>query len=252
MTVGVAAGFMVGMDDGDTWDLTPWDLASAIRLGLDLEKDRSALDELADAMLVWADSEADRLTPAAVTRLWDDELEAEIPSGLDRVAEHGDDWARAAAAVPVEFERDPRGAAITHAQELAQEVSSRDHPWFVCTGCLEEGLSHAPAESRHELARQVAIVARRNADVPEAEVAAALAGAVNEPPLERLGTPERRAAVRARLGRIGSPAETSMPVLAAELRLIGGEALSARAADDDVWAVVCEALLVDVAGPELN
>jgi hypothetical protein len=117
---------------------------------------------------------------------------------------------------------------------------------------LEERLSHAPAESRRALARQVAIVARRNVEVPESEVAAALAGAVNEPPIERLGTRERRAAVRARLGRIGSLAEQSMPILAAELRLIGDEALSPLAADDDVWAVVCEALLADVARPELN
>jgi hypothetical protein len=254
MTRDVAAGFMAGMDDGDTWDPTPWDLASAIRIGVDLEKDRAALDELADAMLVWADTQADRLTPAAVARLLDDELEAEIRSGLERVAELGDDWARSAAAALAEFQRDPRAAAITQAvvQELAQEISSRDHPWFFCTGCLEEGLSHAPAESRREMARQAAIVARRNADVPEAELAAALGRAVIEPPIDRLGTRERRAAVRARLGRIGSLAEQSMPVLAAELRLIGDEPLSPRAADDDVWAVVCEALLADVARPELN
>jgi hypothetical protein len=254
MTEDSVAGFMDRMDDGDTWDPTAWDLASAIRLGVDLDKDRAALDELADAMLVWADTQADRLTPAAVARLWDDELEAEIRSGLERVAELGDDWARSAAAALAEFQRDPRAAAITQAvvQELAQEISSRDHPWFFCTGCLEEGLSHAPTESRRALARQVAIVARRNVDVPEAEVAAALAGAVTEPPVERLGTRERRAAVRARLGRIGSLAAESMPILAAELRLIGDEQLSARAADDDVWAVVCEALLADAARPELN
>jgi hypothetical protein len=242
------------MDDGDTWDPTAWDLATAIRVGVDLEKDRAALDELADAMLVWADSEADRLTPAAVARLWDDELEGEIRCGLERVAELGADWARAAAVALGEFERDPHGAAITQAvvQELAQEISSRDHPWFFCTGCLEERLSHAPPESRRELARQMAIVARRNVDISETEVTAALAGAVNEPPIERLGTQERRAAVRARLGRIGVLAERSMPVLAGELRLIGDEPLSTGAGDDDVWAVVCAALLADVARPELN
>jgi hypothetical protein len=43
-----------------------------------------------------------------------------------------------------------------------------------------------------------------------------------------------------------------MPILAGELQRIGAETLSRQAADDDVWAVVCEALLADVARPELN
>lgn len=242
------------MDESDDWDPTTWDLATAIRLGVDPEKDREALDELADAMLVWADDEADRLTPAAVERLWDDELEADIRSGLERVAGLGDEWRRAAAKALAEFDRGPTDAAITRAvvQDLAAQLSQEDHPWFFCTGCLEEGLSHAPGESRRELARTVAIVARRNAAVSQAEVTAALAGAVTERPVERLGTRERRAAVRARLGRIGLLAAESMPTLAAELQVIGEEALSPRAADDDVWAVVCEALLADVARPELN
>jgi hypothetical protein len=56
MTEDPLAGFMDRMDDGDTWDPTAWDLASAIGIGVDLEKHRAALDELADAMLVWADT----------------------------------------------------------------------------------------------------------------------------------------------------------------------------------------------------
>ena len=85
------------MDDGDPWDPTDWDLAMAIALGVEPDSDREALDELADAMLVWADEEADRLTPAAVERLWDDELESDIRRGLVRVAGLGADWRRAAA-----------------------------------------------------------------------------------------------------------------------------------------------------------
>jgi hypothetical protein len=262
MTGDVAAGFMDGMgngdewdltDDGDTWDPSAWDLAMAIRLGVDLEKDRAALDELADAMLVWADGEADRLTPAAVARLWDDELEAEIRSGLERVAGRGDEWARAAAAALGEFEHDPREAAITAAvvQDLAAQLSQEDHPPFFCVCCIEEGLSRAPAEARRERALEVAIVARRNAAIPTSELSAALAGAAKDRPTDRLGTRERRAAVRSRLGRIGALASQSMPELAAELRAIGEEPLPS-ADDDDVWEVVCAALLADVARPELN
>ncbi len=242
------------MDDGDSWDPTDWDLAMAIALGVEPDSDREALDELADAMLVWADEEADRLTPAAVERLWDDELESDIRCGLERVAGLGADWCRAAARARTQLDADPRQAPITRAvvQHLAVQLSEDDHPPFFCTCCIEEGLTHAPPKARRKLALQVAIVARRNAAVSEREVAAALAAAVKEEPAERLGTPERRAAVRARLGRIGSLAGRSMPVLAAELRTIGEESLSVRAADDDVWSVVCEAMLADVARPELN
>jgi len=240
--------------DGEAWDPTTWDLAMAIRLGVEPESDREALDELADAMLVWADDEADRLTPAAVERLWDDELAAAIREGLERVAARGDEWQRATANALAEFDRDPRQAAITRAvvQDLAAQLSQEDHPPFFCACCIEEGLARAPVEARRERALEVAIVTRRNAAVPRAEVAAALAGAVGERPVERLGTRERRAAVRARLGRIGSLAGNSMPALAAELRAIGEEPLSVSPSDDDVWSIVCNALLADVARPELN
>ena len=47
---------------------------------------RAALDELADAMLVWAEEETlDRLTKEALEHLWDEELEKEIREGLARV-----------------------------------------------------------------------------------------------------------------------------------------------------------------------
>lgn len=254
MTGNPAAGFMDRMDDGDTWGPTAWDLAFAIGLGVEPDADREALDELADAMLVWADREVDRLTPAAVEHLWDDELEREIRAGLERVSGRGVKWRRSAARALAEFERDPRRAPITHAvvQQLAEQLSQQDHPPFFCTCCIEEGLSHARAEERRERAREVAIVARRNAAVPAAEVASALAAAVSERPVERLGTRERRLAVRARLVRISSLAGASMPLLAAELQALGEEPLAVRAADDDVWAVVCEALLADAVRPELN
>src|SRR5437867_11737616 len=143
MTADATAGFIGRMDDGDTWDPTAWDLddeetfdptawdlAMAIRLGVDPDAHREALDELADAMLVWADEEADRLTPAAVSLLWNEELEADIRSGLERVAGRGEEWERAAAEALDEFERDPRQAAITAAvvQDLAAQLSQEDHP----------------------------------------------------------------------------------------------------------------------------
>jgi hypothetical protein len=99
---------------------------------------------------------------------------------------------------------------------------------------------------------RVAIVARRNAGVPVAEIQEALAGAARCPPAERLGTVERRAAIRTRLGRLGELATESMPDLAVELKALGSERLPEHAADDDVWQEACVHLLAEVGRPDLN
>ena len=95
-------------------------------------------------------------------------------------------------------------------------------------------------------------MARRNAAVPEDELRAALAEVTSRSPVERLGTAERRAAVRARLGRLGELGRESMPALAAELCALAAEPLPSRAEDDDVWEEVCTLLLAGVARPDLN
>jgi hypothetical protein len=79
-----------------------------------------------------------------------------------------------------------------------------------------------------------------------------LADVASSSPLARLGTVERRAAVRARLGRLGELGRNSMPTLASELRALAAEPLPARAEDDDVWEEVCTLLLADLARPDLN
>jgi hypothetical protein len=63
-----------------------WDLASAIGIGVDPERDPQALDELADAMRVWCEGpELERLTDEAVERVWDDELAGMVREGIVRL-----------------------------------------------------------------------------------------------------------------------------------------------------------------------
>ncbi len=66
--------------DDFVFEPTPWDLAFSIGIGVDPETDRAALDELADAMLMWApEPTLERLTGPALDALWDDELAALDP-----------------------------------------------------------------------------------------------------------------------------------------------------------------------------
>jgi hypothetical protein len=132
------------------------------------------------------------------------------------------------------------------------QLGSADHPVFFCLCCIEEALARAAPADRRGLGVRVAIVATRNAGVPAAEVQAALAGAAGHPPAERLGTVERRAAIRARLGRLGELATESIPELAVELKALAAEPLPNRAEDDDVWQEACVHLLAEVGRPDLN
>jgi hypothetical protein len=243
-------------DDDDDFVFEPngWDLAMSIGLQVDPETDREVLDELADAMLVWAQEEADRLAGDAAAALWDDELARSIRDGLKRVRQAGPEWRTAAEGALDEL--DLLGCRSEIAREvaahLALQLSHLDDPWTVCICCVDEGLAEAPPERRRELACQVAHLTRRNAGIPDEEVRAALIGARFQSPVRSLATDERRRAVRARLARIGRLARTSMPLLAAELEAIGAEELPERPEHDDAWAELCQVLVRKEVRPDWN
>jgi hypothetical protein len=221
--------------DDIVFEPNEWDMAMAIGIGVDLETDRDALDELADAMLVWLHGpELERLTDAAVERLWSEELQQLIHDGLVRLGEK-DDWRTGVAAALAAFEREPRRAEVTRevVRHLAMQLGQEDTPIFFCLDCLNEAVSAAPRGARRGLAVRVAIVAARNAG-------------------GRDGTREQRRAVRGRLGRLGELARTSMPSLAAELRTLAAEPLPDRPEDDEVWSVAYAALHAKEVRPELN
>ncbi|MBA3844155.1 MAG: hypothetical protein H0X39_16325 [Actinobacteria bacterium] len=242
-------------DDEYVFEPSAWDIAFRIGIGADPDTDPHALDELIDAMLVHAEGPLlERLTDAAVGRVWDDELEGLVRAGLVKLSQQDDEWGPAAAAALVEFDRAPAAAEVSREVviSLAMELGQADHPVFFCLCCIDETLSqHDPAE-RRALARRAAILARRNAAVPPAEIQAALAAVGATPPAVRLATDERRTAVRARLGRLAEFGRDSLPPLAAELRALADEPLPVRPEDDDVWEEVCTLLLAKVARPELN
>jgi hypothetical protein len=242
------------LPDDFVFEPTAWDLAFSIGIGVDAETDPPALDELADAMLMWApEPTLERLTAPALDLLWNDELAQLVREGLERLAA-SDGWERAAAAALAEFDRAPQAAEVSLEviRCLAMQFGGTDHPPGFCLDCIDDALSHVQPAERRGLARRVAVIARRNVAIPDDEVRAALAGVTARSPFEQLGTPERRAAVRARLGRLGELGRDSMPALATELRAIAKEALPARADDDDVWKEVCTLLLAGIGRPHLN
>ncbi|HUZ81926.1 MAG TPA: hypothetical protein VMU73_06735 [Gaiellaceae bacterium] len=212
-----------------------WDMAVDMRIRVDPETDREALDELADAMLVWADEPVlERLTDEALDRIWDDRLQQLIRDGLMRLSVR-EEWHAGVAAALAEFDRNPRGAEVSRevVRHLAMQLGQADTPFLFCLDCLDHAISEAPADERRALALRAAIVAARNAAGLD-------------------GSPAQRRAVRARLGRLGELGRDSLSALAAELCAIAAEPLSPRAEEDDVWAVVYAQLLAEAVRPELN
>jgi hypothetical protein len=227
-----------GFDDDDdfVFEPTAWDLAFAIGLEPDPETDRPALDELADAMLVWMHGpRLEALTSAAVEAIWEDELEGMIRSGLQQLRGK-EEWRAGAEAALIELAREPRAAEVSRevVRYLAQQLSNLDTPVFFCVDCLADAIRAAELpEERRQLALRAAIVARRDA-----------AAACDET--------ERRRAVRRRLGRLADFGRESVPSLARELQRVADEPLPAKPEDDDAWAVVEAARLAEVMRPELN
>ena len=134
---------------------------------------------------------------------------------------------------------------------LAMQLGQADQPLVACLCCLDEQIEDRDLPARRSTARRAALLARRNADVADDELRAAVAqlGAVD--PVALLGTTERREAVRRRLARLGRLGSSSMPALAAELTRIGAEPLPA-AEDDDVWHELCTWMLAGAVAPEQN
>jgi len=241
------------LDDEFVFEPTAWDLAFALGMRVEAENDRLALDELADAMLVWMDDgpELERLTSEAMSVLWTRELENNVREGL-LLLRRKDEWRSGAEAALTEFDRDPRRAEVTKevVRHLALDLANEDTPFLFCVHCLDEQLGNARLEERRAIAVQAAVVARRNAAVPRNHLQAQVArlGRASD----GLGTTERRLAVRTRLGRLATFGRGSVPRLAAELRAIADEPLPADPAEDDAWQVVRAHLLAEVAMPELN
>ena len=217
------------LDDEFVFEPTAWDFAVAIGIRVEPENDRLALDELADAMLVWMEDgpQLERLTSEAMSVLWTRELAEMVREGLVSLHRQ-DEWRSGAEAALAEFDRDPQRAEVARevVRHLALDLSNEDMPFLFCVHCLEEHLGNAAPKERRAIARL---------------------GLADE-----LGTRERRRAVRRRLGRLATFGRTSVPRLAAELQVIAGEPLPTDPAEDDAWQVVLAHLLAEVAMPELN
>jgi hypothetical protein len=238
----------------DEFEFEPngWDFAVEIGIGAD-ESDRAALGDLPDAMRVWADEdELERLTDDVMPSIWNAELASRVREGIMRLGAK-DAWRAGAERALEEFDRDPPRSEVARevVRHLAMQLSFDDCSSFFCLDCLDIAVSAAEPADRRALAVRAAAVASTSAVIPAAELAVAR-GAVHRSPVLRLGTRDRRIAVRTRLRRLGELGRASIPHLAAELRAIGAEPVPASAADDDVWEVACTHLLNAEVRPELN
>ena len=212
------------VDDDLVFEPSGWDMAVDMGIRLDRETDGEALDELADAMLLWLEGPTlEALTDVAVGRIWSDDLEATIRRGLARLAGR-QNWRAAVERALAEFDLDPKTAEVSRdvVCHLAMELSQTSAPVFFCADCLEEQISNANPAERRQVALQVVAVARRLIDPSDASRAT-------------------RETLRARLGRLGELGREAVPILASELRSIAAELVPPRAEDDDVWRALREA-----------
>jgi hypothetical protein len=238
-------------DDEFVFAPSDWDIAMVFAIDLRPTTASGPLAELADAMVMWAEGEeAEELTTRAIATVWSDDLSDQIRAGIASAGELGDDWRQAADVAAAEFEAAPKESAVTRAalQQFAWAFGHEGAPSLFCLCCIDEAVAHAPPEERRRQALQAAVLAVRDAAVPDDEVASALASCAPG----GLATNERRAAVRRRLGRLARYGHGSLAALAAELELIAAEPLPADPGRDDVWEVVAHTLLAELAQPALN
>jgi hypothetical protein len=120
-----------------------------------------------------------------------------------------------------------------------------------CLCCIEEGLSRG---GDRDAALAVAHVAIRDVDIPGDELTAALHRCMADPQRFRplLATDARRAAMRARIGRIASLGTRSLPILSRLLCEAVAQSECAEPADDELWARLCRQLAREIASPEMN
>ena len=225
-------------------DAVGW-LAVGIGLEHGPEDRRPEVEELGDALLVFADADTiQRLTPAAVDAVWNAELEGMIRDGL-AVATAGGGWEGEPEVAVRELDERGKESAIAHAvvQQLAQDVAREGLDPFFCFDCLEEAVTRAePAERRHR-ASQAAVVGAREVEIDVDELRAAMRAPSGVLLARTLATNERREVVRARLRSIVRVGEASMPEIARELRLLLDEPMPEDAARDPLWTALCGSLV---------
>jgi Arc/MetJ-type ribon-helix-helix transcriptional regulator len=225
------------------------DAVGWLAVGIGLEhgpEDRCPeVDELGDALLVFADAETiQRLTPAAVDTLWNAELEGMIRDGLTALTARGG-WEVGPEAVVRELDERGKESAIGHAvvQQLAQGVAREGVDPFFCLDCLEEVVARAEPAERRQRACEAAALGARDVAIDLDELREAMRAPSGAYLARKLATDERREAVRARLRSIVRLGEASMPELVRELRLLLDEPMPEDAADDVLWVALCGSLV---------
>ena len=216
---------------------------------------RAALEELGDALLVWAPTETlDQITRRALELVWTPQLERDVRDcvvELEADPRYADITARAL----YELDSDHGGSKLAREfiRQVALQYAHDDLPLF-CLCCIDEAVKNRDGPARRARALEAVAIAAADANVGEAE----LRGAVRQAGLRPgslpalLATDERRAAVRARLERLAQLGVLSVPHLSRELRKVLAEPMPADPARDAVWAAACDSLAERLLRPALN
>lgn len=212
------------------------------------------LDELADAVLAWADEpELGEIVSRSVAQVWGPELEKDLRESLDELVELAPAWRLPAqsALSDLGLRRDRSDVVRAFVLQCATQHAHDDLPLMFCLCCTEEALSRG---GDRDAVLEVARVAIRDVDIPVDEFAAALHRGMADP--ERLSpllaTDARRAAMRARIGRIAALGSRSLPILSRLLCEAVSQSECTEPADDELWAALCRELARDIASPEMN
>jgi len=216
---------------------------------------RRALEELGDALLVWACGETlDEITRRAISLVWTRGLERDV---RDCVVELENDprYADITARALYELDTDHGDSKLAREfiRQVALQYAHHDLPFF-CLCCIDEGVKNREGPARRLAALEAVAVAAADAKVDESEVRDALRRAGMRPgslPL-LLATDERRAAVRSRLERLARLGVSSVPDLSRELRKILSEPMPRDPGSDAVWGAACGYIAERALSPALN
>jgi len=242
-----------------TTQLDPFDaqdLALQIHMRWDFDDVApGVLDELADAVLAWTEEpELEEIVTRAVAHCWSPALEQDLRDSLSGLADASPGCRHRARLALADLELSHGLSELARAFVLQCAVQYAHDGLLICLCCIEEGLVHLEPARGRSAALDVARVAARDVDLPEAEVKSALReSALNPRRLpERLATDARREAMRRRIGRIAALSARSLPLVSRELRRALEQSRQAAPADDELWATLCRAVAGDVTLPEFK
>jgi hypothetical protein len=211
-------------------------------LSIDLGSGGAAVALVADRLSGGAPrGEIESVAAEAAEAVWTPERAAEVRRGLARLREEY--AARLAAVDAAERELDSparrNAVALALVARAAVELWARARRGYDQVALLEDELTRARPEERRARALPIAAAAIPVLDLDEGEVGEAVSRFLREESeswlARRLGTDERRRAMRRALGRLADAGSEEFPLATAAVTALLAEPMPADPAEDDLW-----------------